>query len=184
MYSLQRALSTFANGMIHFFISSSFSLCTIVCFSLLGSISHPKLCPPHIKRLSGLHDQPLFVLEVVETAHIVHLVEETVTDIAVRKMKVHQENIGHNSMVWVGVLLGIRDFYMWSLGARSFFTYIFVGTAWLSAYLLSTPYHSIHPFPFLVLSPCPFVTNDGWTFNIENAVFRGRVHCDDLNSAY
>jgi hypothetical protein len=72
-------------------------------FVLLGSISHPKLCPPLTKRLSVLSVLPLFVLEV-GMVHIVHPVE-IVTDIAVRKMKVHQENIGHNSLVWVGVLL-------------------------------------------------------------------------------
>jgi hypothetical protein len=74
-------------------------------FILLGSISHLKLCPPHTKRLSVLPVLPLSVLEV-GMVHIAHPVEETVTDIAVRKKKVHQENIGHNSLVWVGVLLG------------------------------------------------------------------------------
>jgi hypothetical protein len=88
MYSPQRALSTFASG----------------------SISHPKLCLPHTKKLSGLLGLPLFVPEV-ETVHIVHPVE-IVTDIAARKMKVHQENIGHNLLVWVGVLLGSRDLYL------------------------------------------------------------------------
>jgi NADH:ubiquinone oxidoreductase subunit 5 (subunit L)/multisubunit Na+/H+ antiporter MnhA subunit len=61
--------------------------------TFLGSISHPKLCPPHTKRLSVLLVLPLFVLEVGKV-HIVHPVEETdgpVTDIAIRKMKVHQE---------------------------------------------------------------------------------------------
>ena len=72
---------------------------------LSGSISLPKLCPPHTKRPFVLLVLPLFVLEV-GTAHIVHPVEETVTDIAVRRMKAHQENIGPNSLVSVGVLLG------------------------------------------------------------------------------
>ena len=78
-------------------------------YRLLGSISHPKLFPPHTKKPSVLLVLPQFVLEVVEKVHIAHLVE-TVMDIAVRKMKVHQENIGHNLLVWVGVLLGSRDF--------------------------------------------------------------------------
>jgi len=74
-------------------------------FILLGSISHPKLYPPHTKRLLVLSVLPPFVPEGM--VHIARPVEETVTDIAVRKMKAHQENIGHNSLVWVGVLLGI-----------------------------------------------------------------------------
>ena len=73
-------------------------------FILLGFISHPKLCPPHTKKLPVLPVLPLFALEV-EMVHIAPPVE-TVTDIAVRKTKVHQENIGHNSLVWVGVPLG------------------------------------------------------------------------------
>ena len=54
---------------------------------------------PHIKKLSVLLVLLLFVLEVVveEKVHIVHHVE-IVMDI-VRKMKVHQENIGHNLLV-------------------------------------------------------------------------------------
>ena len=79
---------------------------------LSGSIFHPKLYPPHTKRLSDLPVLLLFVLEA-EKVHIAHPVGETVMDTAVRKMKVHQENIDHISLVWVGVLLGISwDFYL------------------------------------------------------------------------
>ena len=93
---------------------------------LLGSIFHPKLYPPHTKKLFVLSVLLLFVLEV-GMVHIAHLVEEIVTDIAVRKMKAHQENIDHNSLVWVGVLLGSScwDFFnLVSLGARIFFFYL------------------------------------------------------------
>ena len=71
---------------------------------LLGFISHPKLCPPHTKRLHVLPVLPLFVLEVGKV-HIAPPVE-IVTDIAVRKTMVHQETLGHNLLVWVGVPLG------------------------------------------------------------------------------
>jgi hypothetical protein len=108
-----------------------FSLVIHHHFTVTGSISHPKLCPPHTKRLFGPPGLPLFVLEEGEKVHIAHPVEETVMDIAVRKMKVHQENLDHSSLVWVGVLLGIRDF-------GSLVREVSVTTTWLSAYLLST----------------------------------------------
>lgn len=72
---------------------------------LLGFISLPKLCLPHTKRLSVLLVLLLFVLKV-GMAHIAHHVEETVTDIAVRRKKVHQGSTDHNSLALVGVLLG------------------------------------------------------------------------------
>jgi hypothetical protein len=87
------------------------------------------LCPPHTKRLLALPALLLFVLEVeVEKAHIAHLVEEIATDTAARKRKVHQGNIGRNSLVWVGVLLGSNlSFSVLVVGcAKFFFTYIFI----------------------------------------------------------
>ena len=107
MYSPRRVLSTFANGMSANFLFI-FSLIISSLSSFLGSISHRKSYLPHIKKLSVLLVLLLFVLveEEVEKVHIVHHVE-IVMDI-VRKMKVHLENIGHNLLVWVGVLLGSK----------------------------------------------------------------------------
>jgi hypothetical protein len=93
MYLPQKALSIFANGMTQFF-----SFVTYCHFILVGSICHPRLSPPRTRKLPDLSDLPLFVQEE-EKAHIVHPVEETVTAIAVRKRKVHRENIGHNLLV-------------------------------------------------------------------------------------
>ena len=71
---------------------------------LIGSTSHPRLCPLHTKKPSALLALPLFVPQV-EKVHIVHPVQ-TAMDTAARKTKVHQENTGHNLPVWAGVLLG------------------------------------------------------------------------------
>jgi len=86
---------------------------------VVGSISHPKLYPPHTKRPPVLRALPLFVPVEVEKAHIAHPVEETAMDTAARKRKVHQENSGRNSLVWVGVLLGSSSFFLNFLSGRS-----------------------------------------------------------------
>ena len=91
----QRALSTFASGMDQFIVIHD-------DFILLGFFSHLKLFPPRTKRLPVLpvlRLLPLFVPKVGKV-HIAHPLEETVTDIIVRKMKVLPENIIRNSLAY------------------------------------------------------------------------------------
>ena len=104
MYLPKRALISFASGMAQFFLVF---ICYISWFFIYSFSLHlPSEIVPATHKKAVRAPCPATVRPGGGVAHIAHHVEETVTDIAVRRKKVHQGSTDHNSLALVGVLLG------------------------------------------------------------------------------